>query len=215
MPESVEDRCTKAHEYLFLLSKSERYHYDSNAIREMAVGIEPGDMDGGPQRLPNGSNANGGRNYRQPNSPQSITSPYGQGFTRRAKGNARSFRGGGAYTGNQCFDNSVVVERETHGNIPNETLSRNKRSVWTIATTPFPEAHFATFPPDLVEPCILAGCPSGGTVLDPFLGSGTTAMVADRLKRDCIGIELSPDYACMAERRIRNDAGMFAEVAAE
>src|SRR5260221_10349955 len=84
MPESVTDRPTKAHEYLFLLSKSERYHYDADAIRECAVADEPGDMDGGAQRLPDGSNANAGRNYRQPNSPQSIASPHGQGFTRRA-----------------------------------------------------------------------------------------------------------------------------------
>jgi DNA modification methylase len=89
---------------------------------------------------------------------------------------------------------------------------RNKRSVWTIATTPFDEAHFATFPPALIEPCILAGCPKGGTVLDPFGGAGTTGLVADRLGRNAILIELNPEYAAMAERRIKADAGMFAEV---
>jgi DNA modification methylase len=92
---------------------------------------------------------------------------------------------------------------------------RNKRSVWEVTTQPFSEAHFATFPPALIEPCILAGCPEGGTVLDPFGGTGTTGLVADRLKRNAILIELNPDYATMAERRIKDDAGMFASVAAE
>lgn len=94
------------------------------------------------------------------------------------------------------------------------TETRNKRSVWSVATQPFKEAHFATFPPALVEPCILAGCPIGGTVLDPFFGAGTTGMVADRLQRNCIGIELNPAYAEIARNRISGDAGMFAEIAA-
>ena len=84
--------------------------------------------------------------------------------------------------------------------------------VWPMATTAFSEAHFATFPPELAERCIKAGCPEGGHVLDPFLGAGTTAMVADRLGRHCTGIELNPEYAAIADRRIKNDAGMFAEV---
>jgi DNA modification methylase len=92
--------------------------------------------------------------------------------------------------------------------------TRNRRSVWTVTTQPFSEAHFATFPPALIEPCILAGCPEGGTVLDPFGGAGTTGLVADRLKRNAILIELNPAYAEMAERRLRKDAGMFAEVSA-
>ncbi|WP_398457743.1 DNA-methyltransferase [Sphingomonas albertensis] len=92
--------------------------------------------------------------------------------------------------------------------------TRNKRSVWEVATQPFKEAHFATFPPALVEPCILAGCPIGGTVLDPFFGAGTTGMVADRLQRNCVGIELNPAYAEIARNRISGDAGMFADIAA-
>jgi DNA modification methylase len=181
MPESVTDRPTKAHEYIFLLTKSERYHYDADAVREPA-------------------------SYLQPNSPDSISSPYGQGFTRRAKGNAKTFRGG-VYVGGKSFDNDAQMERDSHGNAPNETLSRNKRSVWTIATAPFPEAHFATFPPELPEICIKAGCPVGGTVLDPFGGAGTTGLVADRLQRNAILIELNPEYAAMAERRINGDRG--------
>ena len=90
--------------------------------------------------------------------------------------------------------------------------TRNRRNVWTIATKPFSEAHFAVYPPDLIEPCIKAGCPEGGTVLDPFGGAGTTGLVADRLGRDAILIELNPEYAAMAERRIYADAPMFADV---
>jgi DNA modification methylase len=200
MPESVRDRCTKAHEHIFLMSKSERYWYDADAIRE-------------------------GAQYSGTNSPSSQASPYGQGFTRRAdemkrigsKGNAKTFRGG-VYTGNKAFENSEKMERDSHGNAPNETLSRNKRSVWTIATQPYSEAHFATFPEELPETCILAGCPTGGTVLDPFGGAGTTAVVADRLGRNAILLELNPEYAAMAERRIARErlergAGTMVDVA--
>ncbi|MFC6743515.1 DNA-methyltransferase [Methylobacterium tardum] len=96
---------------------------------------------------------------------------------------------------------------------PRET--RQKRSVWTVPPSPFKEAHFATFPPALVEPCILAGCPEGGTVLDPFGGAGTTALVANRLRRDAILCELNPEYARIATRRLEADAGLFAQVSAE
>jgi DNA modification methylase len=111
----------------------------------------------------------------------------------------------------------VDRDRDAHENfnarwLDSEHTTRNKRSVWEIATQPFHEAHFATFPPALIEPCILAGCPKGGTVLDPFGGAGTTGLVADRLGRNAILIELNPEYADMAERRIKNDAGMFADM---
>ena len=94
----------------------------------------------------------------------------------------------------------------------NEALTRNARDVWTIATVPFTEAHFATFPPELAERCIKAGCPAGGTVLDPFGGAGTTGLVADRLQRNAILIELNPEYADMARRRLTKDAPLLAEV---
>jgi DNA modification methylase len=162
MPESVRDRCTKAHEYLFLLSKSERYYYDGEAVAEEGTG--------------------------------------------RSAGNAGHVKGAGK-------DDPFFRTREGFAAVADkEWTTRNKRSVWEVATQPFPDAHFATFPPALIEPCILAGCPKGGTVLDPFGGAGTTALVADRNGRDCILIELNPEYAEMAERRIRGDAGMFAEV---
>ena len=327
MPESVTDRPTKSHEHIWLMSKSPRYFYDAEAIKERAT-------------------------YEGPNSPESIASPYGQGFTRRAqavpagwdtepgahgqfhkngrasqnddrarppgtrphkgigaKGNANGFRGGcyvdgqpGKRTkrgntkpGKNELDPSMRLrhgcnerweQREAAGETP---LSRNCRDVWTIATTPFAEAHFATFPPELAERCIKAGTSergccgycgapwervtarvdqgydgsrygeravaatggviSGGTekstlgssngksvgqtttsgwratcscvdpghsalctVLDPFGGSGTTGLVADRLQRNAILIELNPEYAEMARRRLTKDAPLFAEV---
>lgn len=166
MPESVKDRCTKAHEYIFLLSKSERYHYDASAIAEPAKFPEgPGNMEGS----------------------KYVTAAAGDPKHRTKAGLAK------------------IGASEI----------RNKRSVWEVTTIAFSEAHFATFPPGLIEPCILAGCPKGGTVLDPFGGAGTTGLVADRLGRDAILIEINPEYAAMAERRIANDAGMFASVAAE
>jgi len=163
MPESVTDRCTKAHEYLFLLSKSARYYYDADAITEAAS---------------------------RPEGAGNITH---KGATAYAAGDEKMRTKLGL---------TEIGARDT----------RNKRSVWTVPTSPFAEAHFATFPPALIEPCILAGCPAGGTVLDPFGGAGTTGLVADRLGRNAILIELNPEYAAMAERRIKDDAGMFAEV---
>lgn len=189
MPESITDRCTKAHEYPFLLSKSERYQFDAEAIAE-------------PITIGNGTGVG----------PQ-YTPPGGGPPHRGLKGNAKTFRGGGAYTGGRSFSNSADVERSSHGNAPNEKGTRNKRSVWTVATSPFPQAHFATFPPDLITDCIAAGCPVGGTVLDPFGGAGTTGLVADRLGRDAILIELNPAYTVMARERLQRDGGMFANVA--
>jgi DNA modification methylase len=165
MPESVTDRPTKAHEYLFLLSKSRTYFFDQDAVREPTRSLDPENIS-----------------YR-PNSAR-IAEEGRKEFHAKHEMSARSYNPAG----------------------------RNIRSVWEIATAPFPSAHFATFPPALVEPCIKAGCPSGGTVLDPFFGAGTTGLVADRLGRNCIGIELSPTYAAMARARLIGDAPMFADV---
>ena len=128
MPESVKDRCTKAHEYIFLLSKSRQYYYDHEAIKE-----------------------------------------------------------------------DVAQSCET----------KNKRSVWTVSPKPFKEAHFAVYPTELIEPCVLAGCPENGNVLDPFGGSGTTGLVSDRLRRNATLIELNSDYAKICENRIHDDAPLF------
>lgn len=179
MPESVKDRCTKSHEYIFLLTKADRYYFDYEAIREPAVGFD--------NRPPAGS-----RGAATPNQ-------------RRRKGNAKTFRGGGAYTNHGSFDNSVDTERESHGNGENETGLRNRRSVWNVATQGYAKAHFATFPEKLIEPCILAGCRPGGIVLDPFLGSGTTAVVAEKNGRDFIGIDLNPDYTEMSKQRLEEN----------
>lgn len=168
MPESAKDRPTRAHEYVFLLSKSPNY-YDAEAVKETAVG-------------------------------------YGPDNPGRKHGNTSTFRGGNAYTHNQATNNSANVERQSHGLVPNESGKRNRRSVWTVATRPYKGAHFATFPEELVRPCILAGSRPGDTVLDPFAGSGTTGAVAIQEGRDFIGIEINPEYSKMSEQRIREAA---------
>ena len=198
MPESVRDRCTKSHEYIFLLSKGPRYYFDANAIAE---GLAPASV----ARLAQDVEAQA-RSQRVPGKTNGAMKAVG------GKGNRKTFRGGGAYTQGQSFDNSARVENDSVGNAPNETGKRNKRSVWTVATQPFKEAHFATYPPELIEPCILAGSPRDGVVLDPFGGAGTTGLVADRLGRDAVLIELNPEYAEIARRRLAGDAGMFADV---
>lgn len=181
MPESVTDRCTKSHEYIFLLSKSPKYYFDYEAIQEPAVGFDK-------------SSPRGSLGTATPNAG-------------RRKGNAKTFRGGGAYIGGKSFNNNADVERESHGNAPNETGLRRKRSVWSVSTVGSKEAHFATFPEKLIEPCILAGCKPGGVVLDPFLGSGTTAVVAEKSGRSFIGIDVNPEYVEMAKVRIAAIAG--------
>ena len=207
MPESVTDRCTKAHEYLFLLSKSPRYYFDAAAIAE-PLG------ESSIERLSQAGLAEQEGSDRVPGKTNGKMKAVG----RRAPGN-HSHKGATAYAEDEGeFHRTKAglvsfAERERAKVAAGDLIgTRNKRSVWTVTTQPFSEAHFATFPPALIEPCILAGCPEGGTVLDPFGGAGTTGMVADRLKRNAILIELNPEYADMAKRRIEGDAGMFANV---
>ena len=188
MPESVADRCTKAHEYLFLLSKSDRYYFDAKAIAEPASGNthQRTASKPSPSAVPGASSHSGlHKNTRTP----------GVGPKSAAEGTA------------------VRAKESFHASTAEVLATRNKRSVWTVQTAPFPEAHFATFPPALIEPCILAGCPQGGVVLDPFGGAGTTGLVADRLQRSAILIELNPGYAEMARRRIERDAPLFQSAA--
>ena len=187
MPESVRDRCTKAHEYIFMLTKSGHYSYDADAISEDAIYSGLANQDESGFKSPRSFNGKHKKGYR--------TSDKQRGHSRRHAG---------------FNDRWDAMDR-----VGQCSGKRNKRSVWNVATKPFADAHFATFPPELIEPCILAGCPKGGMVLDPFGGAGTTGMVADRLGRDAILIELNPEYADMAERRIKGDAGMFASVAAK
>jgi DNA modification methylase len=146
MPESVTDRPTKAHEYVFLLSKAERYYYDADAVREP---------------------------HAEPRAVGRLT---------RAQA-------------------SLGDSRARERRFPNPS-GRNRRSVWTVATRPYKGAHFATFPPKLIEPCILAGCPVGGTVLDPFGGSGTTGEVAEHHGRNAVLIELNPAYIPLQHERL-------------
>ena len=178
MPESVKDRCTKAHEYIFLLSKSKKYYFDWEAIQEPCVGFD--------KSAPRGS-----KTWEHPNSG-------------RRKGNRKTFRGGGAYTNNASFDNSTDKQNETSGNVPNDKGLRRKRSVWSVATKGIKEAHFATFPKKIVEPCVLAGSRKGGTVLDPFAGSGTVGLVAKENERGFVLIEFSPEYSKIIKKRIYN-----------
>lgn len=164
MPESVRDRCTKAHEYVFLLSKSERYYFDAEAIKEPATSGPAGTV---------------------------------------RKDQPRKMNATPLYQSNRGGRTQEPMKQGAMG-IP-EDGRRNRRSVWTVATRPFKGAHFATFPPDLIEPCVLAGCPVGGVVLDPFGGAGTTGLVAQRHGRDAILCELNPEYADMARERIAAD----------
>jgi len=149
MPESVKDRCTKAHEYIFLLSKNSKYYYDNDAIKEPA-------KDWGTRDRSKGKYHN-----------------KGTGLT-------------------------------PHTGLEKSYPTKNKRSVWTVTTKPFKGAHFAVFPMDLIEPCVLAGCPENGTVLAPFGGAGTTGLVANKNKRNAVLIELNSDYIDIAEDRIHN-----------
>ena len=150
MPESVQDRCTKAHEYIFLMSKSQQYHYDHEAIKEQSTSKSEGIRFGG-------------NKYGDDDDPKYATKS---------------------------------------GNVSKEYDKANKRSVWTVTTKPYAGAHFAVFPSDLIEPCILAGSPVGGIVLDPFMGSGTTAQVAQNLGRQYLGCELNPEYEALQQSRL-------------
>jgi DNA modification methylase len=157
MPESVADRCTKSHEYIFLLTKSPRYHYDRDAIKE-------------------------------PCSEATISD-----FKRRKTLNNK----GGSYTKTRP---DLCRTREAY--MPSD-LRRNKRDVWIVNTKPYKGAHFATFPVELIEPCVLAGCPENGIVLDPFIGSGTIGVAAIKNKRNYIGIDLNGDYEYIRQRLYR------------
>ncbi len=158
MPESVRDRCTKAHEYIFLLSKSERYFYDHEAAMEPVAA--------------------------------STVERLSQPTLRQQEGSTR-------------------VPGKTNGNMKavGRTDMRNRRSVWTVATRNYKGAHFATFPPALIEPCILAGSRPGDIVLDPFMGSGTTAAVALQHGRQYLGCELNPAYRPLQDARIATSVG--------
>lgn len=157
MPESVRDRCTKAHEYIFLLSKSERYFFDHEAIKE-------------PAKVSSEGIRFGGSKYGDSNDPKHATKS---------------------------------------GNVSKEYEKANKRSVWSVPTKPYSGAHFATFPMELITPCVLAGSRLGDIVLDPFMGSGTTAQVAMQWDRKYLGCELNPEYGALQNERIQQELTLF------
>jgi site-specific DNA-methyltransferase (adenine-specific) len=201
MPESTRDRCTKAHEYIFLLSKSRRYHCDMTAIREPAIyGATPSGVGFG-----HGFDAVTKPRAPVPTGWDTSTGDGGHGaFHKDGAERARrdSFKREGSRREQAIPGQTVGTHRPDREESSWDVATRNKRSVWTVATHAFKEAHFATFPPDLIRPCILAGAPLGGVVLDPFGGAGTTAVVAMQEGRKSILCELNPEYAAMAERRI-------------
>jgi DNA modification methylase len=253
MPESTRDRCTKSHEYVFLLAKSRQYYYDFEAMQEPVNGgaharrpVEysgakrPGFGHGydanpkpryrteegwGEKRVPSGwatgtdrahteldgnftgeRNARVGRREGPPGNPAERQPAKASG---REQQDLRTSAAFGRDAGWRNKNNTSMAEA-----LAGVRDTRNRRSVWTVTTAPFKEAHFATFPPALVEPCIAAGCPIGGTVLDPFGGAGTTGLVADRLHRNAVLIELNPAYVEIARKRIHSDAPLLAEVQA-
>ena len=156
MPESVTDRCTKSHEYIFLLSKSARYYFNHSAIKEPSVTFNTSIRDRETSRL-----------------------------------------------------NSTPGRSKIRGLVKNDYIDRNKRDVWTVNTEAYSDAHFAVFPEKLILPCVLAGCPENGVVLDPFMGSGTTAVVAVKTQRNYIGCEINSDYVKISEKRIAEETGLF------
>lgn len=192
MPESVTDRCTKSHEYIFLLSKSAKYYYDYEAIKQpmtsASISRLTQDVENqlGSDRVPNKTN---GR-------MKAVGMCVGSKKHKNLEDNGLA---------NHSFHRTRSGGKEWE----NEDGKANKRSVWTVTTKPFKEAHFATFPEDLIVDCIKAGCPEGGIVLDPFMGAGTTALVARKLNRNYYGTELNPAYIKIYEKRMRQNLGMF------
>jgi len=165
MPEPVKDRCTRSHEYIFMLTKQEKYYYDNQAIKEPVGAAMLRYVEKGPEYVP------------------------------ALKDNPAT-RSDSKEHPNRMFNSEQSLENMKQG--------RNKRSVWTISPKPYKGAHFAVYPPELIEPCILAGCPHGGTVLDPFGGSGTTAGVAVKHGRNAILCELNEEYAAIIPSRVES-----------
>jgi hypothetical protein len=181
--ESVTDRCTKAHEYLFLLTKSPRYYYDQEAI------LEPCSPNTNPRLSQDLIHQIGSERAHAGGKTNGNMKAVGRKAAAVGSGNKN----------NPSFTSAVCLP----------VTQRNKRSVWEIATQPFPEAHFATFPEELIKPCILAGCPAGGTVLDPFGGSMTTMLVARDLNCNGVAIELNEEYIEIGKRRLRQEVFNF------
>lgn len=221
MPESVTDRCTKSHEYIFLFSKSERYYFDHEAIQEEAVtqldprigsrveydGMRDGEEGKGQRAFVSLKIGHpmGGKRYGDSDDPHFATKSgkdwtpqirWGSG-TKKERTHDQSYskdENGGHRDNSGGFDCEMSIK--------DGVVVRNKRDVWNVPVRPNKEAHFATYPQELIVPCILAGSRENGVVLDPFMGSGTTGIVARKLNRNFVGCELNPEYQKMATRRI-------------
>ena len=216
MPESCKDRPTRAHEYLFLLSKRSKYYYDHESVREPAAAMTAHDATGVGYQAPGQKPQTGSRPKTQ--GPRALSfsrhvnEPARPGQTRSQhrpeRDDIRDYpapRGNPMRTTKRFSTMPGIDTRgggQGNGEIAWEKYTRNLRDVWTIPTFPCPDAHFATFPPALIEPCIKAGTRPGDVVLDPFMGSGTTGMVARNLGRKWLGIELNGKYCALALKRI-------------
>ncbi len=215
MPESVRDRCTRAHEYIFLLSKSPKYYFDKDSIREPVASSK-----GNANSFRGGAYCNGKTFENDQGGRRSVsgnrTIGTGVGWNRASEADPRDNRSGRSRAKRDSFKREGSKREQV---IPGQTVGthrpdrpesdwdlthRNRRDVWTIATRGYAGAHFATFPPALIEPCVLAGCPVGGVILDPFSGSGTTAAVAMATGRKAILCELNPAYAELVPARIES-----------
>lgn len=186
MPESVRDRCGKSHEYIFLLSKSSRYYFDADAIKTPA-------KDSTIRRV-----------------AQDVEHQTGSARTLKTNGTMKAVIGGRKrQKQNESLAPDDPMKRNNSFREYEYKPYANKRSVWEVPTKPFKEAHFAVYPPKLIVDCIKAGCPEGGVVLDPFMGSGTTALVARKLNRHFVGCELNPEYAQIAVDRLKDEIGLY------
>lgn len=184
MPESVRDRCTKSHEYIFLLSKSRLYYFDADAIKVPA------------------------RESTMRRIRQDVDNQVGSSRTLKANRNMKAVIGGRKRNFSDMTEDDPMYRASTNREYE-YTDKANKRSVWVVSTSAFHDAHFAVFPPALIVDCIKAGCPEDGVVLDPFMGSGTTAIVSRKLNRNYIGFEINKDYVRLAENRMKKELGIF------
>ena len=186
MPESVKDRCTKSHEYIFLLSKSNKYYYDFEAIKTPL------------------------KKESEVRLAQDIKNQEGSFVPGKTNGKMKAVCGGKKMLEKNKTESDPMFRKNTNREYtPNQDLKANKKSVWTNATENSGVKHFATFPQKLINDCIKAGCPENGLVLDPFMGTGTTAIVARKQYKNFIGIELNEEYIKFAENRLLKELGLF------
>jgi DNA modification methylase len=186
MPSSVKDRTTPAHEMIYMFSKNPRYFYNQEAVLEPCSENTHARMSQNVIAQVGSARANAGGKTN--GNMKAVV-----------RGSSKMAAAGSGIKYNESFSNAIALP----------VMMRNPRSVWTVSPKGFKEAHFATFPPDLIRPCILAGCPADGIVLDPFFGAGTTGLVASELGRSSIGIEINPEYIAIARKRLGLE-GVFA-----